>query len=177
MENGKYLAIATKGELGTTSTGKEQIAVTFDFVDAAHAGKSMTWFGYFTEKTEQRTFETLRTCGFKGTDLTDLSSLSGETPTVELVVEAEEYNGEWRPKVKWVNNIGGGSLKSPLVGDQAKSFAARMAAKMKAFDATAGKSAAPAPKAPAAKAAPARPSARPPVRDELPPPGDDDIPF
>lgn len=177
MENGKYHAIATKAELGTTSTGKEQIAVTFDFVDAAHAGRQMTWFGYFTEKTEARTFETLRTCGFKGTDLTDLSSLSGETPTVELVVEAEEYNGEWRPKVKWVNNIGGSALKSPLVGDQAKSFAARMSAKMKAFDATAGKGAAAAVKPPATKAAPARQAARPPAREEPPHPGDDDIPF
>jgi hypothetical protein len=131
IENGTYRARAVFGQLGETSTGKEQVAVEFELLDLEGQPR-ITWFGYFTEKTEQRTIEALRRCGWMGLDLTDLRGL--DSNEVSIVVEAEEYNGTWTPRVKWVNAPGGMALKAPLMGAKASAFAARMKAKIAAFD-------------------------------------------
>lgn len=128
---GRYKARAIEGALGETSGGKEQVAVLFEIVEGDYQGQQMTWYGYFhgadsskAQKNAKRTLESLRHCGWKGDDLTDLSGLGANE--VQIVVEQEEYEGKIRTKIAWVNKCGGLALNTPLTGDKAKAFAARM---------------------------------------------------
>jgi hypothetical protein len=146
LEEGTYRGRASRAKLGKTSTGKEQVAVEFTFVDPP--GRRMTWFGFFTEATFDRTIEALRYCGWTGTDLADFAAADGLLPPgmdqeVELVVEHDEYKGKVSAKIAWVNSGGGLALKDALSADQARSFAARMKGKILALDQSVGRKPAP----------------------------------
>lgn len=109
------------------SGGKECIAVRFEFVGGPHDGKSIQWFGYFTEKTEERTLESLRHAGWVGADIVNLDGLG--TTEVELVIGDEEYEGKVRSKVQWVNRASRVTIKDQLDSSALQSFAARMRGK------------------------------------------------
>lgn len=138
---GKHVARAVEAKLGYTSTGSEQVAVAFEVTEGELRGQTLTWFGYFSEKTVQRTLESLRNCGWQGTDISDLSTVGSRE--CQIVVEEEvDQEGTARDRVRWVNALGAGrvQLKSEM-GDEAKrAFAARMralAAGVKALEPTA----------------------------------------
>lgn len=114
----KIKARATGATLAKTKNGDPQIAVAFELDD----GRNMTWFGYFTEKTKERTVKSLRYCGWTCDDIDVLTGLGSEE--VELVVEAEEYGGVTRDKIQWVNRIGGGlEVQNPMADGEASAFA------------------------------------------------------
>jgi hypothetical protein len=138
LDAGIYRARAIEAALGETDTGKEQVAVRFELLDVE--GQQITWYGYFTDKTLETTFKALRTAGWRGQDLSDLSDLCGQdTPEVNLVVEHEtDQQGKVRARVRWVNGTGGLALKKALDANKAKAFAARMKGKLVAYDRTAG---------------------------------------
>lgn len=136
-----FAAKAKSWGLGEAGTGKEQVAVEFETLTEGADVKSITWFGYFTENTWERTIESLRYCGWKGEDLSDLSGLDANE--VDLVIEDEEYQGNTYAKVQWVNRRGGLALKAPLTVERAKSFAASMKDKIKALEASKGQKKAP----------------------------------
>lgn len=162
MSTRKYVARAEQWGLGETDTGKEQVAVGFQILTQDADIPYITWHGYFTDKAADRTIESLRICGWEGDDLTNLQGL--DKNEVELVIEDEEYDGKVRPKVRWVNRVGGSlALKAPLSGDKLKAFAASMRGQIRAYDAGTGRKAAPKP--------------RPPVTSSAPPHTDDDIPW
>lgn len=178
-----YRAKAMSWGLGISGEGtpkeKEQLAVEFQVLTEGAPESALTWYGYFTEATADRTIEAMRYMGWTGTDFAALEGLDANE--VELVVEDEEYEGNVRAKVQWVNKPGGLGIKAPLVGDRLKTFAAQMKGRVAQFDAAGGRPA-PAPAKPAA-AKPA-PAARkmPPIKDgdsrpEPPPLADADIPF
>lgn len=170
MEIGTWKAKAKAGALGMTSTNKEQVAVEFEVTEGPNIGKRMTWFGFFTDNTTERTFESLRAAGWKGQDLSDLSDLSAaDVPEVSLVLENDTYEGKTSVKIRWVNRLGGIPLKSQLDPNAAKAFAARMRGQVIAFDAKAGQ-----PK-PAAQRSQSKGDPRPDA-PPLAPPGDE-IPF
>jgi len=123
---GTWKARAVDAQLGGEG-GKEQIAVMFQFTEGAHQGKHITWFGHFTEKTVDRTIESLRHCGWNSDSLADLSGLGDEE--VLLVVEDEEYEGKWRSRVRWVNRQSKLALKNPMDASQVAAFAARLRGK------------------------------------------------
>ena len=133
---GTYRAVAIDAALGETSTGKEQVAVQFRLLDVEHA--PLTWYGYWTEATADRTIESLRIAGWTGTDLMDLTELaSGQTPEVSLVIDEEaDLQGVMRTRIRWINrpNGQGVAIKNPLEPDKAKAFAARMKGQIVAFD-------------------------------------------
>ena len=139
LANGTYRAVPTEAILGLTDTGNEQIAVTFMLTDGSARGA--VWYGFFTEKTLERTVESLRYMGWTGNDLSEFEqgkpAPSGFGEEVEIVVEQETYNGVTRSRVRWVNRVGGPTVKTALTGAQAVSFAARMKAKIAALDAAA----------------------------------------
>lgn len=133
IDPGTYMARATGAELGYTSGGKEQLAIAFSLVD--QPGQRITWYGGFSTEINgnakkspcERTFETLRTCGWQGDDLSDLSGI--EENEVEIVIDIEaDQNGVGRNRVKWVNAPGGGgpAMKNVMPPDQKKAFAAKM---------------------------------------------------
>jgi hypothetical protein len=167
LPNGRYRARAVQGVLGRTSKGTEQVAVEFQLYDAEGVpGASITWFGYFSDATFERTIESLRHCGWVGDDLSDLTGI--DSNEVSLVIENEEYQGKLYPKVRWVNAPGGGvALREQLSATEAKSFAQRMRSRILAM--SQGKAL----KGPTSGARRA-PAGAPP---EPPPHTDDDMPF
>jgi hypothetical protein len=124
IADGVYRARAIQGALGQASTGSDQVAVEFEILTEGLEGQHITWFGYFTDATWERTVEALRTCGWQGDDLSDLTGLGASE--VDLVIEQEEYNGKYSAKVKWINKPGGMSLKAPMSPERAQQFASEM---------------------------------------------------
>jgi hypothetical protein len=122
---GRYAAIAREVQWGYTKNDGQQVAVTFEVVDGEMSGAEITWFGYFTEKTTNRTLESLRHCGWVGDDISELGKLDQQ---VDIVVGHEEWEGQWQAKVKWVNAPGAGRFKmaKPMDPASLKQFAAQM---------------------------------------------------
>jgi len=151
LDPGTYKAVAVDAALGMTGTGKVQVAVLFALLDVPE--KKLTWYGYFTDETKDRTFRALRNAGWQGTDLSDLSDLSrDDTPAVDLVVKHEpDQNGELRERVAWVNLPGSGgiAMKQALDADAARKFASEMKGAVVAYDQAAGTPKAQARRAPA----------------------------
>jgi hypothetical protein len=157
--------------LGMTGTGKEQVGVLFELVD--NPAERITWYGYFTDGTFERTIESLRYLGWQGNDLLEFHRglPAGVGNEVEIVVEDEaDQNGEPRRRVKWINSGRGVAVKEILDDDKARAFSARMKARVAALQAKSG----------AAKPA-SRPAAPAPVAVGTNASGesiaDDDIPF
>lgn len=170
---GKYRGRAVSWGLGEASTGSEQVAIEFVVMDVEGVeGPHITWYGYFTDAAFPHTMKALRTCGWQGDQLTDLTGLDAND--VQLVIENETgQDGRVYPKVRWVNpaHAGGLALKAPLSGDKAKVFAAKMRSRIAAFDQSEGLG--------GGKSKTARPSSRAGgVLSPEPPPHDEsDIPF
>ena len=153
LENGTYRAKAVEAKLGLSQNGNEQVGVRFALLD--REGESITWYGTFTEAATEIALRGLRAAGWKGDDLSDLSSLcNGSAPEVELVVERETYQDKTRAKVKFINSAGGLAMKQALGPEQAKAFAERMRAKVLVFNQAVGK---PAEAKPKRNAAPGEP--------------------
>ncbi len=166
IEAGTYRAKAVAGALGYTKDHNPQVAVELHVLDESFAGESITWFGYFTEKSQERTLESLRILGWKTDDLSDLSGITDNE--VKIVVEEDEYMGEVRLKVKWINKSGGIALKERMNEAEAKAFARKMKGA-----ALASRAGAPAP-APQRQVAPKPKPAATPASPEL---DDDKLPF
>lgn len=139
MQKAKYTAQAFAISFGLSSNGNTQIAVSFEIVTpelAEFAGETISWIGHFTDKTAARTIESLGHAGWQGEDLSDLADLdyagvrAALPAAVDLVCEPEEYEGNWRLRVQWVNRAGGGRFvfKEQIEGAALKSFAAQMRA-------------------------------------------------
>jgi hypothetical protein len=152
-----YRARAREWTLGESSKGTPQVVVAFNILDEGAAEKALTWYGYFTDATADRTLESLKHMGFEGDDITILDGLGRNE--VSLVVEDEEYEGQTHARVRWVNKAGGLAVKQPLQADKLRAFAAEMKAKLRAGGVK------PAPKPASDK------------RPEPPPLTDADIPF
>lgn len=171
IEAGDYRAKAVEGKLTETKGGKAQAAVRFALLD--FPGKAITWYGFLeaSDAAFRIAMEGLRTAGWKGDDLADMSMLTEATsPEVILVVGHEEYEGKTSAKVKFINSTGGMAMKGALQPEQARSFAERMKGRVLAFNQA---SAVPAqkPGAPAAKPAAPRQAAalpRPAQASEVP---------
>src|ERR1700729_4246097 len=115
MIKNRYNAKAIAFGLGETNDGKPQIGVMFEIVDHPDfPGEQITWFGYFTEKTEDRTIESLQHMGWQGDDLTELAELAGDDATrvlptpVSIVCEPDTYDAKTKLKAQGVNQLGGG---------------------------------------------------------------------
>lgn len=134
-EAGKYLAraIAESVDLGLSKNGTEQISIQFVLLDPADqtpTDATITWIGNFANaKGMDITAKALKACGWGG-DMNDLSGIDGKV--VELDVQWDEYNGDRRLRVKWVNVPGAGGIvfKNKIEGGAKASLAAKMNAFM-----------------------------------------------
>lgn len=142
LEKATYRAVAIATTLDRSSQKNTKfIAVNFEIVDDEHYnGESpQAWKGYFTDKTTERTVESLQHMGYEGDNLEDFASLDRAgcakllPNVVEIVCEPESFTGDdgqerWVLKVQWVNRVGGGRFKAanPLEGGELKAFAAEM---------------------------------------------------
>lgn len=122
---GKWTARATSAQLGFTKNDKEQIAMELEFLSGPNEGLRSTWYGYFTEKTTDRTLESLLIAGWDGVDIALCDGL-GSTE-FEAVVENEVYDGKEQTKVQWINRARSGVvLKKQMNDGQRSEFAERM---------------------------------------------------
>lgn len=126
---GKYKAQATEAHLDQSKKGTDYIAVALK-LDVDGVPNELVWYGYLTEKTAPRTMKALRAMGWTGDNIETAESSNGSSlPTkVEAVVELDAYEGKVRPKVQWINAIGGG--RSATLDKAA--LAKRLAAQAKA---------------------------------------------
>jgi hypothetical protein len=176
IQPGTHRARALSGGLGYTSGGKEQVGIDFQIVAGEHEGEHISWWGYFTDKTVDKTIEALRTCGWEGDDLCDLTGI--EINEVDLVVQFKEYTdkktGEVRDgvEVRWINRASGLQMRDKMDSGQAAAFAAKMRGRVVALRSGNGKAAAPAPR-PQPKF-PTGPGAAAPLQQAI---DNDDIPF
>jgi len=169
IQPGTYRARGVTAALGLTSKGSEQVAVELTLLEGENEGKSITWYGYFTDKTTERTLDSLRHLGWEGDDLADLTGI--DRNEVNVVIEDEQDDrGEYRSRVRWINRAGGLALKERLQGDQLKAFSARMKGAVLAHKQKSG-----APRSNGNGGGQRRPPSR--GSDRPPPPEDDDLPF
>ncbi len=165
-----FLARAKSAVLTETKDGNPYI--TIDFASVDDPKRVYPWAGFFGEtygkdnlSTTERTLEALRRCGWRGDDVSDLSSVIGVD--VDVTIKEEEYKGVKQLKVAWISLPGEGGFKAkPLEKSKAKDFAQSIAAQARNVKA------APRPAAPAGS----HPNA--PGNDDAPPRDDSDgIPF
>jgi len=140
IEAGSWKAICREGTLAfTNKERKPQVALGFELLEGPNVGAFITWYGYFTDETWERTLESLRMCGWGGSDLSDLSGI--DTQEVRLVIVHEpDLNGEIRARVNWVNSLGGIAVKQRMDVGEAKAFAAQMRGRIIAHGAASGRS-------------------------------------
>jgi hypothetical protein len=169
--------------------GTLQVVVGFEILRGPHAGETISWIGYMTDKTSERTLKALRTCGFTGDDIDAFHAQRPENE-VSIVVEHETYDGKARAKVQWINPPGGNVLVTPpLEASEMRKLSAQLKATLKGYPSITTKKAEREP--PSADTAPAPSSDAWSGNDEPDPPkpgsgfggstgtqvSDDDIPF
>lgn len=184
IQPGTYHARATNAEYGVTKNGTEQVGVNFVITSSPsgqYDGANLAWYGYFTEKTEDRTIEALITCG-----VTNLATLEGITKNeVQIVVNHEPHyqTGEPTARIQWINKLGGIAMTTRMSQVEAKNFASKLQGKFLALSQKLANGSNSPNQRPVGKVSPqdpprgaaARTPATPPV--DAPSPADDDIPF
>jgi len=130
---GTYRAHAGERVLGVTSKNSPQVAVECIIDQPGFEGRSITYYGYFTDAALQYAVANLRAMGWVGDNLADLSTI-GKVP-FNIVVEHEEYDGKVRAKVVFIN-AGGVAVANVMNADETNRFAASMRSKIAALATT-----------------------------------------
>lgn len=125
VPDGRYIGRAKSWGFGVASTGTEQIGASLEIEEGEYTGKRLPWYGFLnSEENAKRTMKAMRVCGWDGVGpVTKAQGL--DKNKVEIVVENDEYNGEVRSRVAWVNAIGV-ALK-PMNEAQEEALNARLA--------------------------------------------------
>lgn len=134
MNAGTYLATVKDYGITKTSKGNPQIVIEFDIVVGEGEIKSMFWFGHLTEKTKERTVESLVICGLNNNLSTGEECLAfnkgagsgvlNEELEIQVVVDlkfpwdsdksCEDTTKDKVPFIKWVNEKGSSALKEKM---------------------------------------------------------------
>lgn len=126
---GRYTATVESAELGQSEKGTPFLAL----ICKTEQGEELTAYLYLSDAAVERTVKTLREVfGFDNNFETVVAQVTGKE--CSIVVEAEEYEGKTRMKVKWVNAVGGWSGK-PL--ENAESLLPQLSARAKRIPAAA----------------------------------------
>lgn len=114
---GKFPGQPVDFGFGRSENGNLYVKVRFE-INIQADGESEKYFvnydGYFTDKTWERTEESLKFCGWDGkSQMPDLEGFGSKVPMLEI--EHETYTGQEGPvtfaSVKWVNSAGGVRIK------------------------------------------------------------------
>lgn len=104
-QEGSYLGTVSEpiyGWLGESKNGTRFIRVPVTITtEGAQKGKTIDWYGYLSEKTQERVIEILETCFGINWNWENITFAGQE---VEVVVEQDDYNGKTSFKAKWLNN-------------------------------------------------------------------------
>jgi hypothetical protein len=119
------------------SSGNVMIAVEIIIKEGPAADSRLTWYGHLTDKTFERTVESLRLLGWKGDDLSDLTGVDSNDVNVVIGYEPD-LQGEIRARVQWINQIGGVVVSNRLNPSEAAIFAQRMKGRVHALKQASG---------------------------------------
>lgn len=93
------------GWMDRTDSGSEFVRIPVLVEEGEQAGREAVWRGYLTEKARLRTLQSLDDIFGKEWNFEMLAA--GKVPwagtLVRITVEEEDYNGESRFKIKWLN--------------------------------------------------------------------------
>lgn len=131
---GRYDAIVDGAEPGMTKNGADQVVLALRIDGGEHDGRVLPKYCYLSDAALPWTMKTLWACGFKGNDLSELTSVVGAL--VSITVEHDEYEGVVRNKVAWVNERRS-FVVNKLDESSKASFADRYRAKVAAMAAAA----------------------------------------
>lgn len=133
---GRWRGRVTDHDMGRSSKGNIQVAIGFAYEDSEGVQNRAVYYGVFTDKTlasEYGPLYALKNLGFDlaAENFSDkafaaLGAKSAENSLggaligreADITVSHEEYEGEMRAKVDWVNTPGGGLMKDRLEGAQ-----------------------------------------------------------
>lgn len=130
---GRYLCKVKQpgnGWLGESSTGKEFIRIPLIVQDAGDQhGREIVWQGWLSEAAIGRTTKALDEAFGREWDIRSLaegrSSFVGKL--CRITVAAEDYNGETRFKIKWLNPAESSAPESGLSAEKIDELARRFA--------------------------------------------------
>jgi hypothetical protein len=107
---------------------------------------TLRWQGYLTDKTKARTLDAMALIDWNGdVDFKDGSINTGKDVSITVIREMGT-DGKERPRVQWVNAIGGGSKFEGLEPTEAKSVFAQLNLKAEMAEARKRVGGGPAPK-------------------------------
>lgn len=174
IPEGNYRVRGVEGMLRRKGSNTPGVKVWLDIIEGEHAGKRVVWIGWLTEKSVHRTFESLRTLGWRGDMLDDLTGIDGNEAIAVVAHENYAVDGvtKTRVSVKWINRIASTEDRYQLSKDAARTLALRF--KSLAMGSRVG--------APAVPSAPAKDPAKHTFTNAVGPGptvdvNDDDIPF
>jgi hypothetical protein len=125
----KARAVPDTHAYGYANSGTEQVGFRVECLDGIFQNETFTWYGYFTENTEQRTIEQLMIAGWSGEDALNLPGLGSTEFELQLEEEQEvDEHGQpagtrWRPT--FINKISV-AMRNQMDEMQKRSFAARL---------------------------------------------------
>lgn len=127
---GRYLARAVDSVLGKTSKGSEQLAITFQIVaPESYEGRQLVYYGYFTDKTVDKTLEALENTGWDGESIVHPIGVGSIDSSIVVEHEADD-KGQMRARIRWVNRPGGAAVKEKLDVSDAMALEQRLKGKM-----------------------------------------------
>lgn len=115
------------GWLGFTASGKDFVRVPVVVTDPGdQQGAEAVWTGYLTESAVERTMKVLNDVFGLGWNMTalDAQTVDWEGRDCRVTVGAEEYNGETRYKIKWLNPATGTAVA--MEEDRLKALEAKL---------------------------------------------------
>lgn len=173
IPEGKYNANIRGASFGKSSNGNWQVAIqcqVFDD-DADAPGELIAYVGTFTDAATPITFEAIRGTGYDGDDLEEFKKLAddGQLGPASIVIQHEQYEGQTRARIRFINRPGGGSFKfkEEMSAAEVRGFAAQMKSAFRGHTRPA-----PQKRDSATRPAPTASGQR--RRDDIPPPDDRD---
>lgn len=178
----RYMAIAVANKLHVADTGTPSVQIKFQTLynmkDQSQPITKTLWGSlYLSDSCFERSMETLsEVFGFKSDDIQEINNNTTLFAGIEAVIvtDQEEYNGECREKIKFINHPAGGAGKK-LEDSEAARLSAELRNKIKAFHMKSqGKGSQPSKR----EIPPARRQAQAPVQQQAQPQfQEDDLPF
>lgn len=138
IEAGVWKARACEAALGFTLGGKRQIGIDFVLLEGPNIGAHITWYGYFTDASWERTIQAMQYCGWGSSDLNDLRGIDANEVSLVIDHETHPTTGEVHARAQWVNQLGGVVMKSRMDSGQTAAFAAEMKGRIIALGASGG---------------------------------------
>jgi hypothetical protein len=137
IPEGDYRVKCVAAKIGWAGTNSEQIGLRLKITEGQHEGTMLTYYGFFSDKTEEHTMKAMRALGFAGDDVSNLSSMYNDEAIAVVIHEADSGpngTGEMRARVRWINGSDV-SMSKVMNTSELASFANRMRGR---FSRTAG---------------------------------------